>query len=279
MTLDVASLRAASRARAARRPPGPATAVTEVTLPAVGIRARLYASGGRNRPLVVFLHGGMWILGDLDTHDRFCRRLAVGAAVDVLAVDYRRAPEHRWPAAVDDAVAALRWARRDPGRVVAIAGDSAGGCLAALACLRIRDDGESPPAALVVVCPDTDLTCRLALESGVGDGGLDPAVVREAAELWAPDPEVRADDRASPLYAERLDRLPRTLVITAERDPLRAEGDAFASRLADAGVPVTHCCEAGLPHGFIQGMKLESELAADASARLFADVARLLRTV
>ena len=112
MPLDVAALRAGSRARAAARPDGPELyAVTDTVVPSTPfVRARHYRPVAEPRPLLVFLHGGMWVLGDLESHDALCRRIAHGAGVEVVAVDYRRAPEHPWPAAVDDAVAAVRWA-------------------------------------------------------------------------------------------------------------------------------------------------------------------------
>jgi len=262
---DVTALRRDTRRRAAQRPRGPELHAVE-DLDAGGVGARLYRHADE-RPLLVFCHGGMWIIGDLDTHDRLCRQIATGAGVDVLAIDYRRAPEHPWPAAVDDAVAAVRFA--SVGRAVAIGGDSAGGCIAALAALILRDTGGPAACAQILLCPNTDLT---ATPPSVPDGGLDPGAVRAAAELWAPDAA-----SASPLHAPDLRGLPPAVVITAERDPLRDEGDAYARRLADAGVPVTHRCEPGLPHGFVQNMDLVSDAAAAATARAIADIRRIVR--
>jgi acetyl esterase len=278
MTLDVESLRTVAEARASQRPRGPAiAATTDLPVPDTTVQARMYAPADGDRPLLVFLHGGMWILGNLDTHDRFCRQLAHRAGVSVLAVDYRRAPEHPWPAAVDDAITAFQWAIANLAPVVAIGGDSAGGCLAALACLRLRDEHRPMPTAQILICPNTDLTGTLAAASPHATGsGLDAADVRLAAAMWVPDPAIRASGNASPLHAEHLHGLPPTLIVTAEHDPLRDEGDAFAARLAHAGVPLTHRCEPQLPHGFIQGMDLESTAAASATARLFADVAQLI---
>src|SRR5262245_23075572 len=140
-------MRMAQRGRIATRPPGPDMAdVRDLTVPS-GVPVRLYRPAAGQHPLLVFMHGGMWTIGDLESHDRACRRLALGAAVCVLAVDYRLAPEHPWPAAVDDVVQVIRWAAEDrpelPGAhgPLVVAGDSAGGNLAALACLRLRGEG------------------------------------------------------------------------------------------------------------------------------------------
>lgn len=139
------ALRAAARARAAARPAGPDLhAVRDAVVPSTPfVRARHYRPAAEPRPLLVYVHGGMWLIGDLDGHDRLCRRLAAEAGIEVVAVDVRRAPEQPWPAAVDDAVAALRWAARGLGGTrapgpVAVAGDSSGGCVAALAALALR---------------------------------------------------------------------------------------------------------------------------------------------
>jgi acetyl esterase len=285
--LDVAALRTSSRARAATRPPGPELhAVSDTIVPDTpGVRARHYRPVEGRRPLLVFFHGGMWVLGSLETHDRLCRRLAAEAGVEVVAVDYRLAPEHPWPAAVDDAVAAVRWASswlaRDADDVlrVAIGGDSAGGCIATLAALRLRDEGDGGLlASQVLLCPNTDLTGTQPSMSSVSAAyGLDPEAVRAAAALWMPSSARRCDGDVSPLFAPSLSGLPPTILITAEHDPLRDEGNAYASRLSDAGVAVTHRCEPGLPHGFVQNMDLERADAAAATDRAIADVRAALR--
>lgn len=279
MTLDVAAARTAARARAAKRPRGPSLAsVTDAPGPAVPTRH--YRPVHEPRPLLVFLHGGMWLLGDLETHDRLCRRIAAGAGVEVLAVDYRRGPEYPWPAAVDDAVAAVRHAAAHLSAVVAIGGDSAGGCLAALASLALRDSGDPDVlAAQLMVCPNTDLTGRQRSMTENGTGfGLEAADVRWAAEQWVPDVARHADGDVSPLHARDLSGLPPAVVVTAADDPLRDEGDLYAARLAAAGGQVVHRCEPGLPHGFVQGMDLTSAPAAAAAGRFIADVRRSLRS-
>jgi acetyl esterase len=276
--LDVAALRCAARARAARRPPGPRLAsVADAAGPPVATRH--YRPVDEARPLLVFLHGGMWLLGDLDTHDRLCRRIAAEAGVEVLAVDYRRAPEHPWPAAVHDAVAAVRHARARLSGVVAVGGDSCGGCLAALAALALRDAGDPDLlAAQLLACPNTDLTGRHRSMVDKGTGfGLEAGDLRWAIAQWVPDASRRADGDVSPLHARDLSGLPPAVVVTAEHDPLRDEGDAYAARLAAAGVRVVHRSEPGLPHGFLQGMDLTSAPAASAVGRFVADVRAVLR--
>jgi acetyl esterase len=275
MGLDVATLRHAARDRAARRPPGPRLAsVTDAAGP--GAPTRHYRPVDEPRPLLVFLHGGMWVLGDLDTHDRLCRRIAAGAGIEVLAVDYRLAPEHVWPAAIDDAVEAVRHAATQLRDVVAIAGDSAGGCVAALAALALRDRGEAAMlAAQVLVCPNTDLTGAHASMAEKGSGfGLGAEAVRAAAALWMADTTRHGDGDVSPLHAHDLRGVPPAVVVTAEHDPLRDEANAYAARLAAAGVPTSHRCEPGLRHGFVQDAAPDAEAATD---RLIADVRLRLR--
>jgi acetyl esterase len=266
--LDVAALRTSARSRAAARPDGPKLhGVTDTVVPSTPfVRARHYRPVAEPRPLLVFVHGGMWILGDLESHDRLCRRIAHGAGVEIVAVDYRRAPEHPWPAAVDDAIAAIRWAEgglggaRAPGPV-AVGGDSAGGCIAALAALALRSDDEVVLAGQLLICPNTDLTA------------IEDAEIRAAAHAWMPKTARLADGDISPLHARDVDGLPPTVVVTAGDDALRAEGDAYAERLRTAGVPTVHRCEPGLRHGFVQGTDPDELAATD---RLIADVARAL---
>ncbi|MCO5996353.1 alpha/beta hydrolase [Actinoallomurus rhizosphaericola] len=267
---DLDELREGSRRRAAARPKGPELARAEdVRLPD-GPALRHYRPSEEERPLVVFAHGGAWVMGDLDTHDRTCRRIAEACDVEVLAVDYRRAPEHAYPAAIDDVVDVVR--RTKP---VAVAGDSAGGHLVTMACLRLRDEGGPLPAVQILVCPNTDLTLSLpSIEEKSADHGPDADFLAWAIGQWAPDPATRT--AASPLFAPDLRGMPDTILVTAEHDTLRDEGDAYAARLAEAGVRTVHRREPGLEHGFIQGMDLTSEEAAAAAQRLFADIRALV---
>ncbi|MFC9327356.1 alpha/beta hydrolase [Kitasatospora sp. NPDC057015] len=282
-SVGAAELRRAQRLRVAARPAGPEVAhVEDLTVGEGAVGARLYRPSTVNGPLVVFLHGGMWTIGDLESHDRACRRLALGTEAAVLSVDFRRAPEHPWPAAVDDCVDAIRWAAAGGGSTGGIAGptvvmgDSSGGNLAALACLRLRDQGGPLPAAQILLYPNTDLTLSSPSTRSKATGwGLTTDDVAWGAGQWVPDPARRADPAVSPLYAADLGGLPPTVVVTAEHDPLRDEGDAYAARLAAANVAVRHRCEAGMVHGFLT-LDTLSPAAAAAGERVFADITDIL---
>ncbi|HEX3764271.1 MAG TPA: alpha/beta hydrolase [Kofleriaceae bacterium] len=252
--------------------------VRDVAAPG-GCRARLYVPGGDAHGLVLYLHGGGWVIGDLETHDRACRRLAARARAAVLALDYRLAPEHPWPAAVDDAVAALRWIHARPAELaiapdaIAIAGDSAGGTTATLACLRVRTEApEALPALQALIYANTDLT-------GSGDSmreqrgfGLDVADIEWFNAQWVPDPVMRRDPRVSPLLAPDLAGLPRTLVVTCEHDPLRDQGEAYSARLGQAGVSTVLRREPGLVHNFLLWDTVSPACAA-AADRVADDIA------
>ena len=268
---DVSELRESSRRRAASRPQGPGLTHVEDLHGPNGIALRHYRPSKQARPLVVFAHGGAFVMGDLDTHDRTCRRIADACDLEVLAIDYRRAPEHPYPAAIEDVAAVLRWARP-----AAVAGDSAGGYLATMACLRLRDAGDPLPALQILICPNTDLTLSQPsiVEKGTGHA-LDADFLDWAITQWTPDPVDRAP--ASPLLASDLYGMPDALIVTAEHDALRDEGDAYAHRLAQTGARVVHRQEPGLVHGFIQNMDLTSAEAAAAHDRLFDELAALIR--
>jgi acetyl esterase len=258
--LGAASMRAAAEARASQRPKGPdLSSVRDLVIEPGHVGARLYRVTTEPAPLVLYLHGGGWVIGDLETHDRACRRLASSSGASVLALDYRRAPEHPWPAAVDDAVAALTWVASRPSVLdpqptsVAIAGDSAGGTTATLACLRVRDEAPSAaPSLQVLLYANTDLTGSGASMEEKGHGfGLDLADIQWFNSQWVPDPAMLADPRVSPLREPDLSALPQAIVITCEHDPLRDQGEAYARRLTDAGVPTTLRREAGMAHNFM----------------------------
>lgn len=274
--LDVSELRRAGRERALARRRLPEVFGVE-DREADGVPVRLYQPGPQRPPsTVVFLHGGAWTVGDLESHDGACRRIATGTGAAVLAVDYRRAPEHPWPAAVDDAVTALRWTAARYRRPLAVMGDSSGGNLAALASLRLRDEGGPVPDLQVLAYPNTDLTLsQPSVKEKATGWGLDADFVAWGAANWVPDPARRGDPAVSPLFAPDLTGLPSAVVVTAEHDPLRDEGDAYARRLADAGVTVRHRCEPGMVHGFLT-LDTVSPAAAAAAARLIADVAAML---
>jgi len=280
-----AEIRRGQRERAAARPRGPEMHVVE-DLTAGQAPARLYRPGAAGVPeagavaepraTVVYLHGGAWATGDLESHDRACRRVAAGTGAAVLAVDFRRAPEHPWPAAVDDAVAAARWAAAAlPGPLV-LMGDSAGGTLATLACLRLRDEGGPRPAVQVLCYPNTDLTFARPSVREFGTGwGLEAADVAWGAESWVPDPARRAEPGVSPLFAPDLAGLPRAIIVTNAYDPLRDEGEAYARALAEAGTPVSLRREPGMIHGFLT-LDTVSPAAAAAGERVFADLLAVL---
>jgi acetyl esterase len=283
-----APLEAAALRRAASGGVAPRSGRTERPLrsvrPCVGapVPMRAYDPGeaggaGRGRPLVVFLHGGGWVLTGLETHDRLCRELAARTGALVLAVDYRAAPEHRFPAAADDATAALGWALTeaerlgcDPGRVV-VAGDSSGGNLAAAAALALRDTPVAPGpglAGMVLVYPVLD-----ALLDGESMTRFATGYFHTTAhQRWywqqylGPDGDP-LHPRASPGLAPELARLPPTLLVLADCDPLRDESLRFARRLAVAEVPVRVDLHPGTFHGFL-GCLGALPAAADALAGL-----------
>jgi acetyl esterase len=256
--LDVTAMREGIATRARARSRGPKMNVVR-DLRIGELPVRLYRPVVGPAPLVVYLHGGGWTIGNLESHDRLCRRLANGSGAAVLAVEYRLAPEHPWPASVDDTVAALRWLASAPlelgeaPRAVAVAGDSAGGTLAALACLRLRDED---PAALpdlqVLLYANTDLTgAQHSMHEKASGWGLDADTVRFFNYQWVPDETRWSDPGVSPLHAPDLSGLPSAVIVSAEHDPLRDESEAYAGRLRDAGIDVELQREPGLIHNFM----------------------------
>ncbi|HEY6496368.1 MAG TPA: alpha/beta hydrolase [Trebonia sp.] len=241
--------RATVEADNATIPAGPdLEVVRDLVIPsqAGGMPARLYSPSSSAPGLVVYYHGGGWVVGSLDGWDASVRSLAVASGCDVISVDYRLAPEHAFPAAADDAYDALVWAASQAGpaagRPIVVAGDSAGGNLAAVAALRARDFGGPPVALQVLVYPvvDCDLDRRSYREY---DGDEFILNRRDMAWFWdhyAPDPAARANPYASPLRATSLSGLPPAYMVTAEHDPLRDEGFAYADRLRAARVAVEH---------------------------------------
>jgi acetyl esterase len=270
--LDIAALR---RPRA--RPRGPELdRVEDLEVPAdPPLRVRLYRPGPEPLPLVVFVHGGGFVFGDLESHDRACRRLALLARAAVLAVDVRRAPEHPAPAAIEDAVAAARWRPEALGALTgapALAGDSSGGTIALLAALELAAGG-TPASALWLACPNADLTlgCPSVREKGRG-WGLEADALAWFVAQWVPAPTPAALARFSPLHAD-LSGVPPTLLATAEHDPLRDEGEALARRLRDAGAAVELVPGPGLVHGFLtlDTLSPAARAAGDALMRRFGE--------
>jgi acetyl esterase len=227
----------------------------------VPIQARHYSplEPGGPQPLLVFYHGGGFTYGDLDSHDGACRILCRHAGAHVLAVDYRLAPEHPFPAAVDDAHAALQWAFKnaerlgaDPSRV-GVGGDSAGGNLAAVSSQLAARDGGPVPALQLLIYPATDMTTRRRSRELFREGFLltDPEMDWYTDNYLGTARISASDPRASPLLAEDLSGLAPALVVTAAFDPLRDEGEAYAQALHAAGTPTTLRRFPGFIHGFI----------------------------
>jgi acetyl esterase len=208
-------------------------------------------------PLLVYFHGGGWVIGDLDTHDTLCRELANGAGCAVASVDYRLGPEHRFPAAVDDCIAATRWLRRHARALlldatrVAVGGDSAGGNLAAVVAIAARDAGDPPIAFQLLIYPATDMRRGAPSHTTNGQGYL---LTRDTIAYFCAHYMGQASEsdwRASPLLRDDLSGLPPALLLTAGYDPLRDEGLAYAQRLSEAGNRCTQICFERQIHGFI----------------------------
>jgi acetyl esterase len=263
--LEVEEARAQNRLSTAITggPSIPMAAVSELEIPgpARPLAARLYTPlgvpGSAPSPLLVYFHGGGWVIGDLETHDTACRFLAARSGALVLAVDYRLAPEHPFPAAVDDCAAAFRWAERnaaslnaDPSRI-AVGGDSAGGNLAAVVCLVARDDGGPMPAMQLLIYPVTDGEGKMPSRTLFEEGFLlTKADMEWFEQRYLPDPSLTLHPRVSVMHVDDLSGLPPAYVTSAGFDPLRDEGEAYAGRMRAAGVPVALRRHPGLIHGF-----------------------------
>jgi acetyl esterase len=252
--------------------PGPAGAI-----PTRLVRPR--AAGAAPLPVLAYFHGGGWCIGDLDTHDAACRQLAAEAGCAVLAVDYRLAPEHPFPAAVDDCFAALRFLAAegaslglDPGRI-AVGGDSAGGNLAAVTAIAARDAGIALQGQ-VLIYPATDFSVARPSHDDYAEGFL---LTRESIAWFSGNylPEAsRRDWRASPILAADLTRLPPAIVIVGDCDPLRDESRDYAEKLRRAGNEATFHLYPGMIHGFFT---MGGTIAA--ADRAIAQAAALLRRV
>lgn len=226
-------------------------------LDADGVPVRLYRpSTEPGLPLLVFLHGGGWMFGDLETHDAMHRHLAALAGCAVLAVGYRLAPEHPFPAGLDDCSAAFAWARReaqalgcDPARI-ALGGESAGANLTAAITLQLRDAGDTQPLFQLLIHPATDLRFQLPSFDAVESPGLSRDYLEAGVAMYLGGHDV-ADPLISPLRAARHDGLAPAIVLTAAEDPLRDDGEYYAATLVAAGVETLACRLPGLPHGFL----------------------------
>ena len=230
--------------------------------PAGPIPLRLYRGKGvpkdRPQPALIYFHGGGWVIGDLESHDQLCRALANATPSIVVTVDYRLAPEHKFPAAVEDAIAPTGWIAGNAARLgidaarLAVAGDSAGGNLAAVVSLDARDRGGPRLVHQVLIYPGTDMRMGWpSLERHAQQLPLTRAGMHWFVAHYLRSEADKADWRASPLMASSLENLPPALVITAGFDPLCDEGEAYAAALRKAGVRVAHERFEGQIHGFV----------------------------
>lgn len=233
-----------------------------VDVDADGVPARVYTPAGARHdggfPVVVYLHGGGWAIGSVDAYDAFTRLLAAETGALVVSVDYRLAPEHPHPAAVDDCWTALRWAAAHAGdhggdaTRLAVAGDSAGGNLAAVMAQLATETGAPHLALQALLYPVTDCDFDRPSYLANGEGRfLERTSMRYFFDAYCRGGTDPADPRVSPLRATDLAGLPPALVVTAELDPLRDEGTAYAGAMRGAGVPVEERCYEGMIHGFV----------------------------
>jgi acetyl esterase len=239
---------------------GAGPAVRDVAdVDAGGVPARFYRDGA-DAPVLVYAHGGGWVMGDLATHDGLCRRIVHDSGWSVLAVDYRLAPEHPYPAALDDVERALAWLPAGP---VALGGDSAGGYLAAVAARR----ASRPIAAQVLICPVLDPAMDYP---DLDDYGLHRDEMRFFWDAFAPQgPAAVADPMRMDVAG-----MPPAVVLTAEFDVLRDEGERYAARLQAAGIPVIATRHLGVNHNFVRKLAL-----FDAAGAAVAEIAAFLRLV
>lgn len=217
-------------------------------------------------PVLVYYHGGGWLMGDLDTHDTLCRELANGSGCAVVAVDYRMAPEHRFPAAVDDCLAATYWVKHHAAELrldaerMAVGGDSAGGNLAAVVAIAAREAQDLPLLFQLLIYPATDMRRTAASHTTNGEGYLLTSdTMTYFHDHYITDPTQDLDWRASPLLHEDLKNLPPAMVLVAGYDPLRDEGVQYAQRLSDAGNRASLISFERQIHGFITMGKIIDE--------------------
>ena len=255
--------------------PEPVRSVSDTTCdgPAGPIAVRVYEPEDPIDATVVFLHGGGWVIGDLDTHDPICRALANGTRAVIAAVDYRLAPESPHPGPIEDCFAALRWAARTwPAHRLAVAGDSAGGGLAAGCALRARAEPDSAqrPIALagqLLIYPGVDPLMSQPSVTENGEGYfLTRADMEWFLDQYLPDPAMRTDPAVNLLAAPDVSGVAPAVITVAEFDPLRDEGVRYAQRLRDAGVPVTLIEGPGLVHGYFGLTELSPAAARTADA-------------
>tara|TARA_Y100000588_G_scaffold177879_1_gene191871 strand:- start:1884 stop:2831 length:948 start_codon:yes stop_codon:yes gene_type:complete len=241
--------------------------------PTGDIRIRIYRPKIEHKkapPCLVFYHGGGWAIGDLDTHDHMCRHVAHGAGVVVISVGYRLAPEHKFPVGLADCLAAIHWVKNNAIELdidstkIAVGGDSAGGNLAASVTIALRDSAGPKLSLQLLLYPAVDFTAdNESLEKNATGYLLTRDALEMFANLYLPNRATRSDPRASPLLYPSHANLPRAFIQTAEFDPLRDEGRAYAEALVTAGGTVTYKCYPGMIHGFARmGAKVDLALTA-----------------
>ena len=289
-SLAPSDARAFLTASNSQRPPGPEVAeVVDGVLPgpARDLRYRLYRPEGEGRrPLIAYFHGGGWVLGDIDSDDPLCRDLCVRTGAIVVSVDYRHAPEHRFPAPVEDALAAVEWITANGSQLggsgeVVVAGWSAGANLAAVVARLARDRGGPRIAGQMLLCPVTDSDMTRPSFNENGEGFVLTTSLMEWFFNHYVDEADRQDPRVAPLRAGEFSGLPPAVVVTCEFDPLRDEGQAYASALQAAGVPTRHIYGRGHTHTsltmvdmVLSGARVRAEIAEavrglfDASVRV-----------
>ena len=266
--------------------PAPVRVVVETTIPSsngqIGVRIYDAAPPGERAGALVYFHGGGWIAGDLDTHEGFCRRLASGAGCKLLAIDYRLAPEHPFPAALEDCVTAFQWAWEHRACLgvadskLAIGGDSTGAGLAAAASALLRDAGGPCPAGQLLVCPVLAPGRRTGSRSSLAQGYFaDAEVIDRDLRHYCPSGVDPAERRVSPLLAPAFSGLPRTVVHTAEFDPFRDEGRDYVDALLRAGVPARERRHEGMIHYFY-ALPRAIPYAAPAAQAMASDLRALL---
>jgi acetyl esterase len=277
LTPEIVPLIRAGMAAAGQALPGVELASVR-NLDAGGVPVRLYQPAAKEPlPLLVFLHGGGWMLGDLDTHDAMCRHLAARGGCAVLGIGYRLAPEHPFPAGLDDACAALAWARREAGALgcdparIALGGESAGANLTAAITLRLREAGHAQPRFQLLIHPVTDMALALPSIDAVPVPGLTRDYLEACRDLYLGGADI-ADPLVSPLRARDHGGLAPAIVLTASEDPLRDDGEYYAQALIAAGVETLAARLPGLPHGF-----LFLHIDIPAVDRSFDLIARLVR--
>lgn len=273
--LDPVAMRAGE---AAQVPPldqrVPVASVTDDVADGVPVRSYRSEATVEDADTLVYFHGGAFFLGSLDTHDHVARALANATGWRVVSVDFRLAPEHAFPAGLDDCWAVVRWAAQQGGRV-ALAGDSSGGTFVAALAARAADEGLDAVTHQVLYYPSLDLDFdedRYASLRTEGTGyGLETAGLKPFNAFYLESGADPDDPEVSPIKREDLSGLPKALVVTAEHDPLRDEGELYATRLRQAGVPVTATRYEGANHGFVQNFSWIPEFA-----RVFDETAAFL---